>query len=66
MKLEVRSNRHERNIEFEILAGKIARELFANGVEIPVLARHDIRLQALAQDGQFSLQRATVGELKQA
>ena len=64
--LEIRPDRRQRDIEFEVLAGKITRELFADRLEIAVLSGHDVRLQALTQNSQFGFQRAAIGEFEQA
>src|SRR5437016_695143 len=64
--LEVRSDRCERNVECEIFAGEISSELRADRVEVTMLARHNVRLQALAQSGQLAFERAPVGEFEKA
>src|SRR5207248_1381054 len=64
--LEIRSDRRERDVELEIFTGEITRELGTDRVEVTMLARHDVRLQTLAQSGQFAFERAPIGEFEKA
>src|SRR4051812_6980408 len=64
--LKFRSDRCERNIELEILPGKIIGKLGANRIKIAMLAWDDVRLQASAKNCQFAFQCAPIDEFKQA
>ena len=65
-KLKRRSHRRERDIELEILSGKIIGQLRSNRIEMSMLTRHNVCLQSSAQDRQLAFHRAPIHKLKQA